>query len=382
MSVSVRPQLSMDDYRLSETTARTIFSPGLVVFRELLEHNLDAMVRIAGGAERLRPHCKTHKMPAIVRLLLERGIERHKCATIAEAEMLAQCGVQDVLIAYQLVGPNIGRLIRLMDKFPDARFTVLIDHPRPLEELSAAMESARHSAGVLMDVDSGMNRTGVRTAASAKQLYEMICTSPGIIPQGLQWYDGHNHQADVDERRAAIEGSWPAVVELRDSLMFEGFPVPRIVVAGTGSFPILASMGEPGLELSPGTTTLYDAGYHSIFEDMPFHPAAAVLTRVVSCNREGHLTLDCGHKSIAPDQPAGRRAVFPALPDAREVHHTEEHLVISTADSSRFSPGDVLLALPRHICPTVNLHQSATVISQGEVETVWPITARDRMITV
>jgi D-threonine aldolase len=372
----------MDDYRLSEAAAGTVLSPGLVIFTELLEQNLDAMVRIAGNAERLRPHCKTHKMPAIVRLLQQRGIHRHKCATIAEAEMLAQCGVKDVLIAYQLVGPNVGRLVRLMDKFPDTGFTVLIDHPRPLEELSAAMDAARRTAGVLMDVDSGMNRTGVRSADSAKQLYEMICTSPGIVPKGLQWYDGHNHQSDVDERRAAIEAAWPSVVGLRDSLMFEGYPVPRIVVAGTGSFPIMAEMGEPNLELSPGTTTLYDAGYHAAFEDLPFRPAAAVLTRVVSCNREGFLTLDCGHKSLAPDQPAGRRAVFPALPDAREVHHTEEHLVIWTAESSQFQPGDVLLALPRHICPTVNLHQWATVISNGEVETVWPVTGRDRVLTV
>ncbi len=379
MATTLRQELSIVDYRINDPDK--IFSPGLVIFREIVDHNLAEMIRIAGGPQNLRPHCKTHKMLDLIRHMLERGITRHKCATIAEAEMLGDAGVVDILIAYQLVGPNIGRLIKLMDKFPAAKFTVLIDHQAALEALSAAMAQYSKSIRVLMDVDSGMGRTGVEAGPQAKLLYEMICSSPGIIAAGMQWYDGHNHQPDVDDRRMAIEEGWYPLIELRDSLLLDGFPIPKIVVAGTGSFPILAEMGEPNLELTPGTTTLYDAGYHSSFADLPFRPAAAVMTRVVSCNREGHLTLDCGHKSIAPDQPAGRRALFPEIPDAIEVSHTEEHLVIATDQASRFSIGDCLIALPRHVCPTVALHQSATLVADGKIVDTWQVTARNRVLT-
>lgn len=380
MATTLRPELSIADYHIDDPDR--IFSPGLVVFREILDQNLAEMIRIAGGPQNLRPHCKTHKMSALIRHMLTLGITRHKCATIAEAEMLGDAGVVDILIAYQMVGPNIGRLVRLMDKFPAARFTVLIDHPSALEALSAAMVQHSKTARVLMDVDSGMGRTGVEAGPQAKMLYEMICSSPGIEVAGIQWYDGHNHQPDEDDRRAAIEGGWQPLVELRDSLLLDGFPIPKIVVAGTGSFPILAEIGEPNIELTPGTTTLYDAGYHSSFADLPFRPAAAVMTRVVSCNRQGYLTLDCGHKSIAPDQPAGRRAMFPELPDAIEVNHTEEHLVIATEQAGRFSLGDHLIALPRHVCPTVALHQSATVIADGKIVDTWQVTARNRVLTI
>ena len=97
-------------------------SPSLLIFRELMEQNLDWMVRIAGGPDALRPHVKTHKTREIVRIWLERGVTRHKCATIAEAEMLAEENVHDIFIAYQMVGPNIQRLLRLVDTFSGTRF--------------------------------------------------------------------------------------------------------------------------------------------------------------------------------------------------------------------------------------------------------------------
>ena len=102
--------LPSEPYSLLEPD--TIFSPGLIIFRELLEHNLAEMIRVAGGAERLCPHCKTHKTSEIVQMQIKAGITRHKCATIAEAEMLAEVGAEDVLLAYQLVGPNVDRFVQ------------------------------------------------------------------------------------------------------------------------------------------------------------------------------------------------------------------------------------------------------------------------------
>src|SRR5689334_12637356 len=110
------------DYLVHDTSA--VFSPALLFYKDLIQHNIDLAVRMAGGADRLRPHVKTHKTREIARLELDAGITRHKCATLAEAEMLAGCGAPDVLIAYPLVGPNCGRMARLVQKFPDCRWSV------------------------------------------------------------------------------------------------------------------------------------------------------------------------------------------------------------------------------------------------------------------
>ncbi len=148
------------------------------------------------------------------------------------------------------------------------------------------------------------------------------------------------------------------------------------------SFPILAQNGEPNLELSPGTVTFHDDDMATRFPELNFQPALGILTRVVSCNRANHLTLDVGHKSCAADQPFGKRLAFPGLPDAKEVMHSEEHLVIETKNADQFRLGDHLIAIPRHACPVSAVHQFATVVSTGNVVARWDITARDRVLTV
>ena len=377
--------MKLDPAQYEITDANEIYSPGLVIFKKLLIDNLTEMIRIAGGPQNLRPHCKTHKMPAIIDIMQEMGIKKHKCATIAEAEMLCVAGASDIMVAYQMVGPNIDRFVKLVDRYPDKKFATVVDHLDVLEQLSTALQTMGVSADVFMDIDSGMGRTGVSPDESARHLYEMICSTPAIVPAGLHWYDGHHRQSDPQDRKTAVENAWLPLTELRDQLLVQGFPIPRVLVAGTGSFPILAEFGEPNLELTPGTTTLYDVGYFELFPDINLRPASGVLTRVVSCNRRGHLTLDCGHKSISPDQPVGRRTFFPALPDAKEVGHTEEHLVLQigqTGNADQFSPGDHLVALPRHVCPTSALHRFAHVIERGKLVDQWEVVARDRVLTV
>src|SRR6184192_3459816 len=113
-------------YKLADEAG--VFSPALVLYPELIRRNIARVVEMAGGPQRLRPHVKTHKTREIARLLMDAGVTKHKCATIAEAEMLATAGAPDVLIAYPLVGPNLGRLAALKRKFPGTRFSSLIDH--------------------------------------------------------------------------------------------------------------------------------------------------------------------------------------------------------------------------------------------------------------
>ena len=377
------PYPSLEAYEIQD--ADQIFSPGLVIFRELLEHNLSEMIRLADGPERLRPHCKTHKTREIIRMEMELGITRHKCATIAEAEMLADVGVEDILLAYQLVGPNLRRWVSLLDKFPSARFACLVDHPSAVEKLSEAVAgngNQQRSVEVLLDLNSGMNRTGISIGQNAIELYEMIMSAEGLEVGGLHWYDGHNRQSDLYERTASVNAGWDQLIRFRDQMLLSGLEVPRIVAAGTGSFPILAQHGEPNLELSPGTTVFHDDDMVTRFPEMNFMPALGVLTRVVSRNRAHHLTLDVGHKSCAADQPAGHRLAFPRLPDAKEIMQSEEHLVIETSQADQFRLGDYLIAIPRHACPTSAVHQFANVIAGGKRVEQWNIASRDRILSI
>ncbi len=368
------------DYRITDTSE--IVTPALLVFRRIVEDNLQAMLKIAGDAARLRPHCKTHKMPAVTKLQLELGITKHKCATLAEAEMLADAGAKDILLAYNIVGANIARVARFAEKFPDVNFMVTADHPGPVKQLSECTRAAGVSVGMMIDIDSGMHRTGIAPGENAVALYRQIASSPGLRPAGIHAYDGHHHQRDIDERRANIDRDWQQVIELRDQLVAAGLPVPRLVASGTPGFPVHARRDEPHLELSPGTTVFHDAGSVANFPDLAFTPAALVLTRVVSLPDDRLVTFDVGSKGIASDPPVNKRVDFPNLPDAEVVSQNEEHLIVRTSRSSEFAPGDEQLVIPWHICPTCALHKEAHVIVDGEVQERWPVTARDRQLSI
>ncbi len=369
------PRYAIDD------TSR-IITPAMLVFSELLDENLQQMIEIAGDPTRLRPHCKTHKTREVVQRQIQLGILKHKAATFAEAEMLADAGAPDVFLAYNLVGPNIARAVRFVEQFPNVAFSVTADHVLPICNLGQAMDSTGSSIGVLLDIDAGQHRTGLPVGDKAKDLYRLIIETAGVEPQGLHVYDGHQHQRSREERRVAVLSEWEKVQQFRQDLEAEGWPVPRIVAGGTGSFPIYAEMDDPAIECSPGTCVYNDAGYSEAFPDLVFPPAALLLTRVISRPTVDRVTLDLGYKAVAADQPAGQRLVFPELPDAEEVLQNEEHLVLSTSEADRFQPGDELLAIPRHVCPTSALHKQVWVIQNGRLSDRWDIASRDRWLTI
>jgi len=367
-------------YSLVETS--NILSPAMLVYRDIVNRNLRKMIAIAGDVRRLRPHCKTHKMPAVTRIELGLGITKHKCATFAEAEMLADCGVMDIFLAYNLVGPNIQRAVKFLQKYPDVKFAVTADDAVMIASLSDAMTTAGKLIQVLLDIDPGLHRTGVLPGPQAAELYQQIVDAPGLEPGGFHLYDGQNHQMNLAERTAAVMSGWNGAARLRDEFVRRGWAVPRIVCGGTGSFPIFAKLDDPAVELAPGTCVFHDSGYGASFPDMDFEPAVVMLTRVISRPSADRLTCDLGNKSVASDPPKGQRVTIPDLPDAVQVLHNEEHLVLQTPLADRYKPGDELLAIPKHVCPTSALHKQAYVIEGGRVVEMWDVTARDRFLTI
>lgn len=359
-----------------------IYSPALVLFPTIVEENLDKMIAIAGNADRLRPHCKTHKMSEVVKMELERGIDKHKCATFAEAEMLYQAGVRDIFLAYNIVGPNIGRVVKFCQQFPDAKLSISVDHPKPLAELSDAVSAAGLTVDALIDIDTGQHRTGLPAGQQAIDLYGQIVAAPGLNAGGLHVYDGHQHQVSKVDRTAAVMKEWEAVIPFRDQLLEQGYPVPRIVAGGTGSFPVYAEIDDPTIELSPGTCVFGDSGYGTNFPDLQFTPAAVLLTRVISRPTDNRITCDLGYKAVASDPAMANRVVFPQIEDAKLVLQNEEHLVIETDQANSYQPGDELIAIPHHVCPTSALHKQVFVIVDGQLSERWDVIARDRWLTV
>lgn len=354
-------------------------SPALLFYRDRIERNVDRMLALAGGALRLRPHAKTHKCRRLIQWQLARGITKFKCATVAEAELLAVTGAREVLLAYQPVGPNLARLLELAAHHPGVRFSCLVDNAASLRALAEAASRRAVRLDVLLDLDVGQHRTGVAPGDEAARLYQAIAACPALAPGGLHAYDGHIVETDPAGRAAACDAAFAPVEALRRALVAEGLAVPRVVVGGSPTFPVHARRGE--VECSPGTCVLWDAGYASKLPDLEFLPAAVLLTRVVSRPTSTRLCLDLGHKAVASEMPPPR-AVLLNLAGARPLTHSEEHLVIETADAARFAVGDCLYALPWHICPTVALHDEAFVVERGRMTERWPIEARARRLSV
>jgi D-serine deaminase-like pyridoxal phosphate-dependent protein len=369
-------------YKLSDVSG--VFSPSLVLFPELIRRNIARVVEMAGGPQRLRPHVKTHKTREIARMLIDAGVTKHKCATIAEAEMLGTVGAPDVLIAYPLVGPNLGRLVELIRKYPQTQFSVLIDHPDATQALSDTMAKAGLTVGVLMDLDVGQHRTGIPVGDGAAALYELAGTRPGLRPNGFQLYDGHNNQPDRAEREAAVRAFIQPVLDLRAAVEKKGVPVPRLVCGGTPSFPVYAHMTDvPGIECSPGTFVLHDAGYGPKYADLAgITPAAVLVTRVISRPTPDRVTLDLGNKAVGSDPPMANRVHLLDFPEYKVVGHNEEHLIVETPAAANYKPGDVVYALPGHICPTMALHRDVLVAEGGKITDRWAVASRDRVLSV
>ncbi|GHV52936.1 threonine aldolase [Spirochaetia bacterium] len=355
-----------------------IDSPALIYYQDIIEGNIEKAVAMAGDADRLWPHVKTHKMEAMIWLLQTYGIQRFKCATIAEAEMTARCGAKHILLSYPLVGPAIGRFIRLRGQYNSSIFYAIGDNLDQLSLLGEAVLAAKQDdLPVLADVNLGMDRTGV-----AIEDMEAFCSAcgkiKGISLRGLHCYDGHFSIKDIAERERAVDEKTASLFKVRETLEKRGQKLPIMVMGGTPTFP--CHLREKDVYLSPGTFFVQDWGYGSKYKDLDFTPGAALLIRVVSHPAKGLFTVDLGYKAIAAD-PAGQRGIIASLPQAEPLAQSEEHWVFRIA--GEVPPiGAVLYVLPTHICPTTALYPGAYVAMCGKLVNYWEVTARNRRISV
>ncbi len=343
------------------------------------------MIAEAGDVRKLRPHVKTHKMAKVVQMKLAAGITKFKTSTIAEAEMTATEGAADVLLAYQPVGPSVDRLIQLIRKFPSTEFSCLVDDAATIDRISGIAKAASVEVPLLVDLNVGMDRTGIRPGEEAMKLCIQIHKTANVRLGGLHAYDGHLHSLDDDTMRDRVEQAFAPVWKLRDDLENQGFTVSHMVVSGTPTSGILAGTNQANVEVGAGTSVLWDAGQSDHSPDLNYLNAAVLLTRVISRPSANRICLDLGHKAIAAEFAPPRFQILGfgnEKGDATEVAHNEEHLVIETQQAGQMPVGSVVYGLPYHICPTVALHQEVWAVENGEATRAWEVTARNRRITV
>jgi len=365
----------MENISYEVLDAESLPSPSLLFFEPLIRQNIAAAIDLAGGPERLWPHVKTHKCPQMVRMMMDAGIRRFKCATLAEARMLAQCDAPHILLAYPLVGPNIHNFAALQAAFPRSVFYAVGDDYGQLALLSEASTSAGRRTAALLDVDLGMHRTGV-SLDDAESLYRRCEKLPGLRMAGLHCYDGHIHQGDPQARAEAAQPAANVAWGIRDALRAGGLSCDLLVLGGSPTFPVHALREDilPDAFLSPGMVFLMDAGYAEAYPDLPFTPAACLLTRVISRPASNRFTLDLGVKGIASEM-SGARGRIAGMPEARPVLHSEEHWVFELPpDCPPPAVGQSLLVIPTHICPTCALYDAAHVVSEDRrVGECWDI---------
>ncbi|HZY35180.1 MAG TPA: D-TA family PLP-dependent enzyme [Mucilaginibacter sp.] len=355
-------------------------TPALVVYPDRVKNNIDILKSMIDKTSRLRPHVKTNKSPNATQLMLDAGITRFKCATIAEAEMLGICNAPDVLLAYQPIGPKLRRFIALIAKYPQTKFSCLVDNIGAALEISAGSSKHKLHIPVYIDLNVGMNRTGIAPGEAALQLYADCSLLPGIKPVGLHAYDGHMHYADIAERKQKCDECFEPVLKMQSELVQSGYPEPIIVAGGSPSFPIHAKRKH--VECSPGTFIYWDEGYLTELSEQTFLTAALVVSRVISLPDETKICLDLGHKSIASEKELNKRVLFLNAPELVFAGHSEEHLVAEAGEGHTYKVGDVLYGIPFHICPTVALYERAITIEDNKVSGEWKNIARDRKITV
>jgi D-serine deaminase-like pyridoxal phosphate-dependent protein len=341
-------------------------TPALLLDRRILRRNIERMADALGAGVALRPHVKSHKCLQIARMQIAAGAIGMTTATVWEALAMAEGGIEDILIANLVVGPE--KLALLGQIAARARVTVAVDDPRNAAALSETARAIGRGLEVLIDIDVGLGRTGVRSIEDGVALAEAVRRMEGLTIRGVMGYEGHVvHQVDRTQRAKMAGDVNRTVLGLAEALRERGIPVYVVSGGGTGTFDLTGHC-QGYTELQAGSYVFMDATYEKVID--AFEPSLTVLATVVS--RKGStVVIDCGEKTVAEAGP-------PRLRDHETLgwRQSEEHYVIEVPADSRLDLGDRVHVIPGHCCGTVNLHSRYYVVDDGEVVDTWPVLAR------
>jgi D-serine deaminase-like pyridoxal phosphate-dependent protein len=355
-------------------------TPALLIDLDIMERNLQ---KVAGYARehnlRLRPHTKTHKIPALGRMQIELGAAGLTVAKVGEAQVMLNASPPDLLVAYPVIGQS--KLNRLMEVAKQTNITVSLDSIYAAQQLSDAASSAQIEIGVLAEFDVGLGRVGVEPSELASLVRE-ISKLPKLRFEGIAFYPGHIKLMD-DEGHQAVRKLNVLLDGILRDLNQAGFPA-RIVSGG--STPALFQSHEIEClnEIRPGTYIFNDRNTVLSGACEPGDCAASILTTVVSTAKLGQMIIDGGSKTFSSDRPiTGDEVSFGSILEAPQAVFTrmnEEHGYVDIRETGRdFRVGDRVHVVPNHICVAMNLHECVYGIRGDEVEHVWRVEGRGKL---
>jgi len=357
-------------------------TPALVVHEEILQHNLSRMADYAASKGiALRPHFKTHKTAAIAELQKQGGATGITCAKLGEAEALADAGVyDDFFIANQIVGPiKLRRLVALMDR---AKVRVAVDTVEVAAGLNAAMADAGKTLDVIIELNTGQDRAGVKPGDEALRLAETIrADMPNLRVIGLMTHEGQVNSTDgVEGMTETALSAGHAIIDSAELLREHGFDI-QVVSVGSTPAAFTTTTIEGVTEMRPGTYVFNDRAYLR-FGLKPEDCAMRILATVTSRPAPDRAIVDAGSKTLTSDMAPGAagHGLIVDYPDAVIVRISEEHGVVHLPPSAQgLKVGDKVEIIPNHVCPTVNLQDEMYVVRDGEVVDTWPVVARGKI---
>lgn len=351
-----------------------IDTPALVIDLDGMERNIRRMADFfRDRPAKLRPHAKTHKTPELARMQLDAGAIGITCAKLGEAEVMANAGIRDLLVANEVIGtPKIARLVEVARR---SDIMVAVDSAENARAISEAAEEAGVRVRVLIEVDVGQNRCGVKPGEPAVRLAQEVLKRRGLLFRGIMGYEGHIVlNPDREARESECQKSMTQLVGTKEALEAAGIPVEIVSGGGTGTYAVTGAF--PGVtEVQAGSYITMDARYKGL--NLGFECALTVLTTVVSRNGPEVVVCDAGMKAVT------REFGMPESKDPRmEVTHlSEEHgkLAVKDPGGVPHRVGDKIEIIPSHGCTTINLHDTFYGVRAGKVEAVWDIAARGKV---
>ncbi|GAC1373705.1 MAG: DSD1 family PLP-dependent enzyme [Ktedonobacteraceae bacterium] len=355
-------------------------TPSLLVDLDLMESNIALMrERLQNSQVHIRPHLKTAKSPEIARLLLKAGAIGGCVSKVSEAEVMAEAGIEDLLITSEIVGqPKVARLIQLVEHHPHIK--AVVDSFTGALALNHALQAIRKPLDVLIEIDVGQHRCGVQPGEDALELAQQLASLPLLRLRGVQGYEGHlQHVADSAEREKNCRHAMQLLTATVESLRGAGFTIDIVTTGGTGTAQVCASFPTV-TEVQPGSFIFMDADYLHALGPV-YAPSLTVLSTVISRPAPGRAIIDAGLKSLSTDSGMAEPRDIPAL---RYSPLGDEHGLLTWDDDytkHHAAPeiGERVELIPSHCDTTINLFDTYYAHRKGTLEAIWPIAARGKV---
>ena len=357
---------------MEENWKNEISTPALIVDYDIMKKNIETMAKFAKQNNiGLRPHVKTHKCPKIGKMQLAAGANGICVAKVGEAEVFAEQGFNDILIANEVI--ELGQIKRLIELNMKSLVRVCVDSEKNISDLNQVASKERINLEILLEIDVGLGRNGVQPGESALKFANLIKEKSNLKLVGLQGYEGHlTAVVDPDLRKNQTESCMKSLVDTRDLLNKNGFNITYLTASNTVTYKFSAKF-DGVTELQPGTYIFNDEHYHGLSPE--FDIAVTVLSTVTNNPGKRVYSIDAGLKAATNDNG---NPIFKNYPKCKIRVMTEEHSIIRTGPKDLFEIGQKVELYPSHICTTVNLYDFFTVIKDGKVLGRWDILARGK----